>query len=98
MITEIIGWIGVAIGIMVSFPQLIKSYRDKSTQGVSRGTYRLLFLTMLCYLIRAIAIKEVIFIVSNAVNLVITGMVLYLFEKYPSCNQKTGENLPEKPR
>lgn len=94
MITEIIGWLGVAIGIMVSLPQLVKSYREKSTQGVSKGTYWLLFLTMLCYLIRAIAIKEAIFIVSNTVNLVITGMVLYLFKKYPSGKKgKTEEKL-----
>jgi uncharacterized protein with PQ loop repeat len=91
MITEIIGWIGVITGIIVSFPQLIKSYKEKSTQGVSKNTYQLLFLTMLCYLIRAIAIREVIFIVSNAVNLVITGMVLYLFEKYPSSSREIGE-------
>ncbi len=91
MITELIGWIGVVTGIIVSFPQLIKSYKTKSTEGVSKGTYQLLFLTMLCYLIRAIAIKEVIFIVSNAVNLVITGMVLYLFEKYPSGSREIGE-------
>jgi len=88
MITEIIGWIGVTIGIIVSFPQLIKSYREKSTKGVSERSYQLLFLTILCYLIRAIAIKELIFIVSNAVNLVITGMVLYLFKKYPSGNDE----------
>lgn len=84
MASEIIGWIGVIIGIIVSLPQLIKSCREKSTQGVSKITYQLLFLTMLCYLIRAIAIKETIFIVSNAINLIITAMVLYLFEKYPN--------------
>ncbi len=84
MLTEIIGWIGVVTGIIVSLPQLIKSCREKSTQGVSKRTYQLLFLTMVCYLIRAIAIKEMIFIVSNAVNLIITAMVLYLFKKYPS--------------
>lgn len=84
MVTEIIGWIGVIIGIIVSLPQLIKSYREKSTQGVSKRTYQLLFLTMSCYLTRAIAIREMIFIVSNAINLIITALVLYLFKKYPN--------------
>lgn len=83
MISEIVGWLGVIIGIIVSVPQLVKSWREKSTDGLSIGTYQLLFLAVLCYLIRAIAIKEMIFIVSNAVNLVITAIVLYLFRKYP---------------
>lgn len=83
MITEIIGWIGVALGILVSVPQLMKSIKEKSVKGVSLQAYQLLFLTVLCYLIRAIAIKEPIFIVSNGVNLILTGIVLYLFKKYP---------------
>ena len=84
MISEIIGWIGVGLGIAVGLPQLIKSYKEKSVHGVSKSTYQLLFLTMLCYLVRSIAIKEWIFIVSNSVNLIITGLVLFLFRQYPS--------------
>ena len=83
MVTEIIGWIGVVLGILVSVPQAIKSIKEKSTKGVSLQAYQLLFLTVLCYLIRAIAIREPIFIVSNAANLIVTGIVLYLFKKYP---------------
>lgn len=84
MFSEIIGWIGVVLGIFVSVPQLIKSIREKSTKGVSKQVYQLLFLTMLCYLIRAIAIHEPIFIVSNSINLIITGILLYLFKIFPS--------------
>lgn len=83
IISEIIGWIGVVLSILISVPQFIKSLKEKSTKGLSKQTYQLLFLTVLCYLIRAIAIKEPIFIASNAINLVITGAVLYLFKKYP---------------
>ena len=91
MISEIIGWTGVVIGIFVSVPQLIKSLKNKSTQGVSKHTYQLLFIAMLCYLVRAIAIKEPIFIVSNSINIVVTGTVLYLFKKYPGDNVKVAE-------
>lgn len=84
MASEIIGWVGVILGILVSVPQAIKSIKEKSTKGVSLRAYQLLFLTVLCYLIRAIAIREPIFIVSNAVNLILTGVVLYLFKVYPS--------------
>ena len=84
ILSEIIGWIGVVLGVLVAVPQLIKSIKAKSTKGVSRGAYQLLFLCMLCYLVRAIAIKELIFIVSNMVNLVVVGAMLYLFKIYPS--------------
>lgn len=83
IISEIIGWIGVVLSILISVPQFIKSVKEKSTKGLSKQTYQLLFLTVLCYLVRAIAIKEPIFIASNAINIVITGAVLYLFKKYP---------------
>jgi uncharacterized protein with PQ loop repeat len=83
MVTEIIGWIGVVLGVLVAVPQLIKSIKAKSTKGVSKVAYQLLFLCMLCYLVRAIVIKEPIFIVSNMINLVVVGAMLYLFRMYP---------------
>jgi len=82
-LSEIIGWIGVVLGVAVAVPQLVKSLRAKSTKGVSKSAYQLLFLCMLCYLVRAIAIKELIFIVSNTINLVVVGAMLYLFRIYP---------------
>ena len=84
MATEIIGWLGVAFGISVSIPQFIKSVRARSTKGLSKHTYQLLFVAIACYLIRAIAVRETVFIVSNAIGLLITIAILYLFKKYPT--------------
>lgn len=84
MVTEIIGWLGVAFGVSVSIPQFIKSVRLRSTRGLSMHTYLLLFGAISCYLVRAIAVKETVFIVSNACGLVITTAILYLFRKYPA--------------
>jgi len=82
-ITEIIGWIGVVIGTLIVVPQLIKSIKEKSTKGVSKHSYQLLFFAVLCYLIRAIAIREPVFIASNSLGLVVTVIMLYLFKRYP---------------
>jgi len=84
MVTEIIGWLGVAFGISVSIPQLIKSVRARSTHGLSKHTYQLLFGAIACYLIRAIAVKDPVFIVSNSFGIVITACILYLFRKFPA--------------
>ncbi len=83
MFTELIGWIGVGVGVCVSFPQLAKSIQGRSTRGLSKQSYQLLFLTIACYLIRSIAIREFVFIVSNSLGLVITSAMLYLFKRYP---------------
>ena len=82
MITEIIGWLGVALGVSVSIPQLVKSLRARSTKGLSKHTYQLLFGAISCYLIRAIAVKEPVFIVSNSAGLVVTTAILYLFRRF----------------
>ncbi len=82
--SEIIGWIGVILGMFISFPQLIKTIKEKTTKGLSKHTFYLLFITIWCYLIRSIAIREPIFIVSNLIGLVITAIQIYLFSKYPS--------------
>lgn len=84
IVSEIIGWIGVILGMFISFPQVIKTIKGKTTKGLSKHTFYLLFITILCYLIRSIAIREPIFIVSNLISLVITAIQLYLFSKYPS--------------
>ena len=84
MVTEFIGWLGVAFGISVSIPQFIKSVRSRSTRGLSKHTYQLLFGAIACYLVRAIAVKEAVFIVSNSVGLFITAAILYLFRRYPA--------------
>lgn len=83
-LSEILGWIGVILGTFISFPQLVKTIKEKTTKGLSKRTFQLLFITILCYLVRSIVIKEPIFIVSNAIGLLVTAVELYLFRIYPN--------------
>jgi len=82
--TQAIGWAGVTVGVCVSLPQIARIYRTHSSKDVAIWTYRLLLITVLCYLVWAIAIGEPIFIVSNAANTVIAGWVLVLKRRYDS--------------
>lgn len=75
--TQLIGWIGVLFGVSISIPQVIQIYRTHSSKDVSAWTYRLLVATTLCYLVRAIAIREPIFIVSNTLSFLIACWFLY---------------------
>lgn len=81
-LSKLIGWLGFSFGMFISVPQVIKSIRTKSTQGVSKLTYILLLMACACYTIRAFAIKEIIFIVSNAFQIIVAVMMLYLMRKY----------------
>ena len=81
-LTSIIGFVGVFIGMMVNVPQIIKSYRLKSVEGVSPWVYILLFVALVCYLTRAVAIGEPVFIISNVLGLTTTLLMLIAFWKY----------------
>ncbi|MBF0490996.1 MAG: hypothetical protein HQL15_10400 [Candidatus Omnitrophica bacterium] len=83
MWTEMIGWIGMVFSMATSVPQFVKSVKERSTMGLSLLTYQILFAAVACYLVRAIAIREPVFIASGVANLILTSGMMYLFKKYP---------------
>lgn len=70
MITSIIGWIGVASIAAANFPQLKSTLKYGRKVRVSKATYALLLVGIACHLVRAVAIGEPVFIVSNSISLV----------------------------
>lgn len=82
-----IGWVGVVLGIVTSVPQFVKSAKERSTKGLSLMAYQVLFIAIACYLVRAIAIKDPVFIISSGINLILTLGMLYLFQKYPEAGR-----------
>ena len=80
--TELVGWAGVTAGAFVSIPQIIRIYQTHSSRDVAVWSYRLLVFVCAAYLVRAIAIQEPIFIVSNALNVVIAAWVLLLKRRF----------------
>jgi uncharacterized protein with PQ loop repeat len=90
MWTEAIGWTGMVLSMTTSVPQFIKSVRARSTSGLSLMTYQILFAAIACYLVRAVAIKEPVFIISSIANLILTSGMLYLFKKYPDVKGNPG--------
>lgn len=82
MISKTIGWLGFSFGIVISIPQIIKIIQTKSVEGISRLTYILLICACLCYTIRSIAIRELIFVVSNSFQISISLVILFLINKY----------------
>jgi len=74
----IIGWAGVALGMSVPIPQLIKIFRYHKLRDISAHTYFLLCLAMSCYLFHAIYIRDAVFITAQSANLITNGCILSL--------------------
>ena len=72
----LIGWLGVAFGLMVAPPQLIRILLTGETQAISLWTYLFLVLALTCYLLHAIYIKSKVFIVAQSINLVVNSIIL----------------------
>jgi len=81
-ITQILGWIGVALSFSSTYPQIYKIMKNKSAENVSVHTYVLIFIAVLCYIVRAVRIGATIFIVSNSLNALGLGFMLFLIAKY----------------
>ncbi len=94
MWTEMVGWVGMVFSIATSVPQFVKSVKERSTRGLSLLTYQILFAAMACYLIRAIAIKDPVFIASGVANLILTAGMMYLFKIFPEVPSKAPTQMP----
>ncbi len=82
MNTAIVGFIGLGFGLLVAPPQIIKLLKTKDSKGVSKLTYSFLVITILCYLIHAVGIGDLVFMLSNGINLFINSVALILIFKY----------------
>ena len=78
----VIGWVGVAFGLLVPLPQLMKMIRTKSLNDIALGTYIFLFCCLTCYLIHALYIKSPVFIVAQSVNLTTNSVILGLLIRH----------------
>jgi len=76
-----IGWLGVACGLLVAPPQLIKIFRSQKIDGISLYTYIFLCCALACYLIYAISIRDAVFITAQSVNLTVNSVILIMLLK-----------------
>ena len=82
MFEPIIGWLGVAFGLLVAPPQLYKILKKRNTNGISLLTYIFLCLALVAYLIHAINIQDPVFIVAQSVNITVNFVILILLLRH----------------
>lgn len=79
---RLMGWFGLVMGLFVAPSQLIKTLRFKKVEGISFATYAFLIMAIFGYLLRAIGIGDVVFILSQSINLIFNIAVFTLMIKY----------------
>ena len=77
---ELIGWLGVAFGLLVGPPQLYRIIKTGQSKDVSIWTYRFLVPALICYLIYAVSINDPVFITAQSINISVNGAILTLME------------------
>jgi len=83
LITEIIGWIGAGLLSLCGVPQLIKTYKTKTTKGLSFGM-------LLCWLLGEIFMVTYIILtafewpllVNFSTNILIVALTVILYIRY----------------
>ena len=77
--------IGLAAGTLttISFlPQVIKTWKSKSTKDISIGMYAALSVGLLLWIFYGLSIDSMPVIITNTVSLILTALVLLLKIKY----------------
>ncbi len=72
-------WLGLLAGFFstVAFvPQVVKTWRTRSTQDISLMTFLVLVTGIVLWLVYGIAIRDVPLVAANAVTLLLAGTIL----------------------
>jgi len=83
-----ISWL-TCVGLLAAFcstvaflPQVIKTWRTRSTKDISLGMFTVLIAGILLWLAYGLIIRDVPLIVANAITLVFAGTILVFKLKY----------------
>jgi len=79
---EVIGFAGMCLVHLSTFPQLWKTWKTKKVRDISIPFWLCLWSGLLLYLIYAILIDNIVYIVSNVLGLSVNGFMLVLLIKY----------------
>ena len=74
--TEIIGYIAAFLTTYSFLPQVIKTYKNNNTDGISLKMYLIFVVGILMWLIYGIMLQQYPTIVANSVTLILSGLIL----------------------
>ncbi|CAN0578840.1 unnamed protein product [Laminaria digitata] len=75
---DLIGGVAAVLTTIAFLPQVIKSWRSRSTQDVSLGMFLILNTGIVLWLIYGLILESRPLIYANTVTLILTGTILVL--------------------
>ena len=80
--TEILGFVGTGLVIVGYVPQIVHLVKERCTAGISVPAFFLWCAASLLFLIHAVVIRDAVFLVVQAVNLVAGGLIVAFCKRY----------------
>lgn len=87
-----LGLFAATLTTLAFLPQVIKTWRMKSAEGLSLGTFSMFCVGVFCWLVYGLLIEDLPVILANAVTLVLAGSVLVQTVVY---SRREQESKPE---
>lgn len=84
-----LGLLAAALTTFSFLPQVIKTWRTKSAEDLSLGTFSMFCTGVFCWLIYGILIEDLPVILANVVTFVLAGSVLVQAVIYKNSEQRT---------
>ena len=82
LIFEILGTVGSLILCASAIPQIVKTYRTKSSGDLSIMYLAILMLGLMLLMVYSIYVKDFVFIFGNTLALSSTGVMILFWFKY----------------
>jgi MtN3 and saliva related transmembrane protein len=79
---EILGYAAGAVTAFTFMPQVIKTWRDKSARDISLTMFLIAFINEIMWLVYGFMIDNFVIILTNAVMLLLSGIMIALKLKY----------------
>ncbi|MCE2704353.1 MAG: SemiSWEET family sugar transporter [Bacteroidota bacterium] len=79
---EILGYAAGAVTAFTFMPQVIKTWRDKSARDISLTMFLIAFINEIMWLVYGFMIDNFVIILTNAVMLLMSGIMIALKMKY----------------
>lgn len=77
-----IGLAGGVLGVLLYFPQIIKSYRTKHTKDLALGTYALILIIDILWSIYGVGINNPVLYCPNIISIFLSITILAQKRKY----------------
>ena len=79
---EILGYAAGAVTAFTFLPQVLKTWREKSAKDISLNMFLIAFANEIMWLVYGFMIENFVIILTNAVMLLMSGIMIALKMKY----------------